>query len=43
MLERITLSTGIDISKYDLTDKERYLNSIIEFTFFAKKVLPQLK
>lgn len=43
MLERMQASTNIDPSKYDLTDKERFANSIIEFTFFSKKVLPQLK
>lgn len=29
--------------KYDLTDRERLNNILVEFTFFAKKVLPQLK
>lgn len=37
MLERIQASTNIDPAKYDLTDKERYLNAIIEFSFFSKK------
>lgn len=26
-----------------MTDKERYLNALIEFSFFAKKVVPQMK
>lgn len=28
---------------YDFSDRERYALSITEFSFFAKKVLPQLK
>lgn len=28
---------------YDLTEKERFNNMIIEFNYFSKKVLPQLK
>ncbi len=33
----------INEKRYDLSDKERFNNNIIEFTYFAKKVLPQLK
>ncbi len=36
-------STDIKERNYDLTEKERFNNSIIEFTFFVKKVHPQLK
>jgi len=36
-------NTDIKERMYDLTEKERFNNIIIEFSFFAKKVLPQLK
>jgi hypothetical protein len=31
--------TEINEKRYDMTDKERYHNTLIEFNFFAKKVL----
>jgi hypothetical protein len=39
------LSTSLDVKErnYDLTEKEQFNNTIIEFSFFAKKVIPQLK
>ena len=39
------LSTSLDVKErnYDLTEKEQFSNVIIEFSFFAKKVIPQLK
>ena len=43
IIDRIHNATGINEKMYDFTDKERFNLSITEFTFFAKKVLPQLK
>jgi hypothetical protein len=40
IIERMHESTDIKERMYDLTEKERFNNVIIEFTFFAKKVLP---
>lgn len=39
------LSTSLDVKErnYDLTEKEQFNNTIIEFSYFAKKVVPQLK
>ena len=36
-------ATDIKERNYDLTEKEKFSNCIIEFSFYAKKVLPQLK
>ena len=36
-------ATDINEKKYDLTDKERLHNILVEFSFFAKKVIPQMK
>jgi len=36
-------ATDIKERMYDLTEKERFNNIIIEFSYFAKKVIPQLK
>lgn len=43
IIERMHENTDIKERMYDLTEKERFNNIIIEFSFFAKKVLPQLK
>lgn len=43
MIERIRSATNINERMFDLTEKERFNNNIIEFNVFAKKVLPQLK
>ena len=40
MIERIRTVTNINEKLFDIADKERYNNTITEFTFFAKKVLP---
>jgi len=39
VLDRIRTGTKVNETRFDLTDKERYHNSLIEFQFFAKKVL----
>jgi len=36
-------ATDINEKKYDLADKERMANLLIEFQYFCKKVIPQLK
>lgn len=43
IIERMHKATTINERRYDLTEKERFNNNIIEFTYFARKVLPQLK
>ena len=43
MIERLQRGTDINDKKYDLTDKERLHNILVEFSFFAKKVIPQMK
>ena len=43
MIDRIQKATDINDKKYDLTDKERLHNILVEFSFFTKKVLPQMK
>jgi hypothetical protein len=43
VIDRMHKSTDIKERMYDLSEKERFNNTIIEFSFFAKKVLPQLK
>ena len=43
MIERMRTATNINERMFDLTEKEKFNNTIIEFNFFAKKVLPQLK
>ena len=40
MIERLQKGTDINDKKYDLTDKERLHNILVEFSFFAKKVIP---
>jgi hypothetical protein len=40
IIERMHENTDIKERMYDLTEKERFNNIIIEFSFFAKKVLP---
>ena len=42
-IERMQNATDIRERNYDLTEKERFNNSILDFSLFAKKVLPQLK
>ena len=37
--DRIRKVTDINEKMYDLTDKERFHNNLIEFSFFSKKVL----
>lgn len=41
--DRIRKAVDINEKKYDLTDKERFYNNLIEFNFFVKKVLVQMK
>ena len=41
--DRIRKVTDINEKRYDLTDKERFHNNLIEFSFFAKKVIKQMK
>lgn len=43
IIERIQKATDINDKKYDLTDKERLHNILVEYQFFAKKVIPQMK
>ncbi len=43
IIERIRAVTEINEKRYDMVDKERYHNTLIEFNFFFKKVLAQLK
>ena len=43
IIERVRKVTDINEKLYDLTDKERFHNALIEFSYFAKKVLSQLK
>lgn len=40
IIERMHENLDIKERMYDLTEKERFNNIIIEFSFFAKKVLP---
>ena len=41
--ERIKAAVDINEKKYDLVDKERFNNNIVEFSFFVKKVHLQMK
>jgi hypothetical protein len=41
--DRIRKAGDISEKRYDLTDKERYHNNLIELSFFVKKVLKQMK
>lgn len=43
MIERTREVTNINEKLYDFADKERFNNVVIEFGFFAKKVLLQMK
>jgi hypothetical protein len=43
MLERMRQSTGINETRFDLTDKERLHNMIVEFQYFSKKSLAVMK
>lgn len=43
IIDRLHTATGINEKMYDFSDRERFNLSITEFSFFAKKVLPQLK
>jgi hypothetical protein len=43
LIDRIRKTLDINESRYDLTDKERLHNNLVEYTFFAKKVLTQMK
>lgn len=38
IIEKIRSVTEINEKRYDMVDKERYHNALIEFNFFAKKV-----
>lgn len=40
IIDRLHEHTDIKERMYDLTEKERFNNIIIEFSYFAKKVLP---
>lgn len=39
LIDRIRKTLDVNESRYDLTDKERLHNNLVEYTFFAKKVL----
>jgi hypothetical protein len=43
IIERIRTVTEINEKRYDMVDKERYHNTLIEFNFFFKKILAQMK
>lgn len=43
MTDRIRKVGNINEQKYDLTDKERLHNALVEYSFFAKKVIAQMK
>ena len=43
MIERIREVANVNEKMYDFADKEKFNNVVIEFTFFAKKVLLQMK
>ena len=43
LIDRIRKTLDVNESRYDLTDKERFHNNLVEYTFFAKKVLTQMK
>jgi hypothetical protein len=43
MIERTREVTNINEKLFDFADKERFNNVVIEFGFFAKKVLLQMK
>lgn len=43
MVDRIRKAANINEQKYDTSDKERMNNNLVDYSFFAKKVLPQLK
>lgn len=38
IIDRIRVVTEINEKRYDMVDKERYHNTLIEFNFFFKKV-----
>jgi hypothetical protein len=40
IIERMHENTDIKERMYDLSEKERFGNVIIEFSYFSKKVLP---
>lgn len=42
-IDRIRTVTNIKESTFDISDKERFNNTITEFNYFSKKVFPQLK
>lgn len=43
LVDRLKKVLDLDNQSYDMIDKERFSNQIVEFQFFAKKVIPQLK
>lgn len=42
-IERLRKTLDINESRYDLVDKERFHNNLLEYQVFAKKVLTQMK
>ncbi len=42
-IERMQKATDIKERNFDLSEKERFNLAILDFTIFAKKVIPQLK
>jgi hypothetical protein len=38
IIERVRTVTDINEKRYDISDKESYKNSLVEFTVFSKKV-----
>jgi len=43
IIERIRKVTDINEKRYDMVDKERYHNTLIEFNFFFKKVMKMMQ
>ena len=43
IIERVRTVTDINEKRYDISDKESYKNSLVEFTVFSKKVTAQMK
>lgn len=42
-IDRLQQALDIKERLYDLTEREQFNNAILEFSYFAKKVVPQLK
>lgn len=42
-IDRLQQALDIKERLYDLTEREQFNNAILEFSYFTKKVVPQLK